>query len=430
MKPFIIVIAIFVTITSCKNATKNIVEVTYVDSLINNYNTPQAIIANAADISFWKGRITYNPFDIANPSNYATTLINRFHLLGEISDVKAADSILLQLSKNFNATQAEPYFSLVGHYILQHRFNEADSVFQLARKIGLKKYHETATAFDIAFEQGNIALAKAELRNLKAENDFGYQFRKSKMMHYDGELDSSIIAMQKALTNAGQEIALKNAAQSNLGDLYIHASKLNKAYTTYKLSIAESPADLHSIMGIGWITLMNDKNDSLAEKIFQFVRSKTKSPDPLLKLIAVAQQRGDTALQLKYASAFEKIVTDTLYGNMYNKYLIELYTGILNNSVKAVAIAQKELLHRNTPQTNAWLAWALLNDNRKEEAAKVYDKSISGKPLEGLELYYMGKLMKALGKNYNATQYFEAAKINIYDLNPAVVKDLKRLSKE
>jgi hypothetical protein len=40
---------------------------------------------------------------------------------------------------------------------------------------------------------------------------------------------------------------------------------------------------------------------------------------------------------------------------MYHKYLVELYTGILNSPAKALAIAEKEIDNRATPQTYAWL---------------------------------------------------------------------------
>ena len=233
--------------------------------------------------------------------------------------------------------------------------------------------------------------------------------------------------MQKAVENAGQDDGLKLAALSNVGDLYIHAGKLDKAYNCFADCIKTNPADLHSIMGIGWIALVKDKNDSLAEKIFRFVATKTKSPDPLFKLIAVAQQRGDSVLELKYAKAFEQKAADSLYGNMYNKYLIQLYTGILNNAAKAETIAKRELDNRSTPQTYAWYVWGLLCNNKKDEAYSVYQKHVSGKPLEGLELYWMGKLMLALNKGYNAKQYFEEAGKNIYDLNPVVVNDLNKL---
>lgn len=412
-------------IISCKKHNGPIVDAAFADSLINNYTTPQAVKLNEGDAAFWKKKIIPHTVDYTNTSRYAAALISRFHLLGNIKDVKTSDSLLQKLAEDFKGKEAGPYFSLVGHYILQHRFKEADSVFQIAKIIGIKKYENAVTSFDVNFELGRISFAKADLKSIQFENDYGYQFRKSKMMHYNGELDSSVKAMQKAVENAGQDEGLKLAALSNMGDLYIHARKLDKAYNCFADCIKTNPADLHSIMGIGWIALVKDKNDSLAEKIFQFVATKTKSPDPLFKLIAVAQQRGDSALELNYAKAFEQKAGDSLYRNMYNKYLIQLYTGILNNAAKAGALAKIELENRSTPQTYAWYVWSLLCNNKKEEAYREYQKHVSGKPLEGLELYWMGKLMLAVNKGYNAKQYFKEAGKNRYDLEPRIQKELE-----
>ena len=94
---------------------------------------------------------------------------------------------------------------------------------------------------------------------------------------------------------------------------------------------------------------------------------------------------------------------------MYNKYLIELYTGILHQPAKAAAIAARELQNRATPQTNAWYAWTLFSTHQQDAAWRVYQQSVSGKPLEALELYWMGKLMQGLGKGYNAKEFFKAA---------------------
>jgi tetratricopeptide (TPR) repeat protein len=430
MKRIFICLTILIIFASCKNDKKPVVSAQFTDSLISNYTTPQAIKTNEADLQFWKSRILPGITDYTNTSRYASALINRFYLLGNINDVKCSDSLLKKLAKDYNGKETGPFFSLVGHCILQHRFNEADSLLEIAKAIGIKKYESDATSFDVDFELGRISLSKVDLKSIQNENDYGYQFRKSKMMHYNGELDSSINAMLKAKENAGQNEQLKLAALSNVGDLYIHAGKLDKAYDCFTECIKLNPADLHSIMGIGWIALVKDKNDSLSEKIFQFVASKTESPDPLFKLIAVAEQRGDSALQVKYAKAFEQKVSDSLYGNMYNKYLIQLYTGILNNTVKAEAIAKSELENRSTPQTYAWYAWTLVCNNKKEEAYSIYQKYVSGKPLEGLELYYMGKLMLSLNKGYNAREFFKEAGKNVYDLSPSITKNLAKLSEE
>jgi tetratricopeptide (TPR) repeat protein len=102
-----------------------------------------------------------------------------------------------------------------------------------------------------------------------------------------------------------------------------------------------------------------------------------------------------------------------------------LYTESLKNPIKAEAIAKEELQNRKTPQTYSWYAYTLFKNNKIEEANTIYKKYISGKPLEALELYYMGKLMQANNKGYNAKEYFKAAKENIYDLSPTIASDLE-----
>jgi len=138
----------------------------------------------------------------------------------------------------------------------------------------------------------------------------------------------------------------------------------------------------------------------------------------------MAQQRGDKALEKQYANAFITRATDTIYGRMYNKYVIEIYTGILNEPAKAEMLAKDELNNRTTPQAYAWYAYTLFKNNKKDEAYRVFEKYVSGQPLEGLELFYMGKLMKGLDKGYDANEFFKAAEKNKYDLSPDMEKDL------
>ena len=85
----------------------------------------------------------------------------------------------------------------------------------------------------------------------------------------------------------------------------------------------------------------------------------------------------------------------------------------------AEAIASDELNNRATPQTYAWYVWTLLANNKKEDAYRVFRQHVSGQPLEALELYWMGRMMEALDKNYNARQFYAAADLTRYDLDPA-----------
>lgn len=417
-------------LASCKNEKKIIVSTSFVDSLISNYTQPPVFKTIETDLDFWKNRINPKNPGLVNELKYAGTLIQRFHLTGNMQDVVTADSILSTSDRAFNHNETAPNMALVRNSILQHRFKDADSILENTKLYGLKIYESAVATFDVAFELGNYLLAESELKKIADYKDYGYNFRLAKMAHYKGVVDSAIAAMHRTVLLAEDNISLKQAGLSNEADLHLHNSDLQGAYDLYVQSVRLSVADLHSIMGIGWIALVHDKNDTLAEKIFRFVQTKTKAPDPLYKLVSVADQRGDSIMEKKYADEFADQVTATVYGNMYNKYLIELYTGILHEPAKAAELAKREISSRTTPQTYAWYVWTLYCTGNLTEAEKIYQEHVSGKPLEGLELYWMGKYMKAQNKGYNAQQFYKAAHRSRYDLSPSMVKDLEKALEE
>ena len=140
IKNFAIIVFALLTFTSCKPKESILVSTKFIDSLITNYEVPAAIKENETEMQFWKKRINNDGFDIVNESKYASTLVGRFHLLGDIKDVKQADSIQLMLAKNFNNKVAGPYLALTSNAILQHKFKEAENYLQIAKTIGIKKY--------------------------------------------------------------------------------------------------------------------------------------------------------------------------------------------------------------------------------------------------------------------------------------------------
>jgi hypothetical protein len=415
-----------VCLLGCKNG-QPVVEQTFVDSILN-VGMPDAVNRNEQDVAFWGARYNRASPTLSNDSKYAAALFARFNIKGDINDIIKSDSILEQLVAAYNGKEPSVYMSLVSHSISRHRFRQADSLLQLAKQPALKKYDEAATTFDVAFETGNYQLAGSMLNLIKGEN-YGYYFRKAKMDHYNGSLDSAVAHMLHA-TKLAEVASLKQAALSNAADLYLHKEEPGKAYQLFKESLRMNSGDYHSLMGIGWIALVVDKKDSLAEKVFSFVKGRTAQPDPVYKLMSVAEFRKDTGAERKYADEFTRKVTDRVYGNMYNKYLVHVYTDIVNKPAKALEIATREMSNRSTPQTNAWLTWALFLNGKKEQAAEVYAKNVSGKPLEALELYWMGKYMAGIQKQYNAREFFKAADKNRLDLFPAIVEDIDRQLKQ
>ena len=379
---------------------------------------------NEEELLFWKKRIDSHPHGFTNESKYAGMLAKRFHNFGDIHDIVSADSTVRIINEELKGNDMGPNMSLASYSISRHKFNEAFEYVKQLKKLGGQKYAVSLLSFDVDFELGNYYSPATVLRSIEHNQDYGYYFRLSKYQHLKGDLEGAIASMKKATELAESNMGLKLAAMSNTADLYIHAGDLNSACQLYVDCIRLNNSDFHSITGIGWIALVKDNKDSLAERIFQFVGEHSKAPDAWFKLYQVAQSRGDSINEVKYANQFVQQVSDTLYGGMYNKYLVELYTGILHNPAKAMTLAKEELNNRATPQTQAWYVWSMFCNNQPQEAYNYYRHAVSGKPLEGLELYYMGKMMQGLNKGYNAQEFFKAAYKNRYDLSPAMMNDL------
>ena len=412
-------------ISSCTHKDKTIVQSAFVDSLFSHYLPSSVANTTDSNFAFWEKRMDSLPDNFVNGPKYASVLASRFHLYGDIKDLLKADSLMKKSNEANQGKEPGIFRTLASFAMLQHQFHQADSFLKRAVQIDGTNPPNVYLDFDVAFELGDYARAKNLLTSLKKDNSYGYFFRRSKYEHYDGSLDSSISCMKQAAEKAGNNKYLQQVALSNAADLHIHKGDLTTACNLYIQSIKIDAADFHSIMGLGWIALVHDKNDSLAEKIFQFVQQHSFAPDAILKLEQLAEARGDSTMEQKYAAEFAKLASDSMYGKMYSKYLIDLYTGILNNPARAVVLAEKETYSRPTPQVYAWYAWSLFCNNQKEKAYEVFKGFVSQKPLEGLELYYMGKMMQGLDKGYNAQQFFKAAYKNRYDLSPAKVKDLK-----
>ncbi len=401
-----------------------------VDSLIQNFTLPKSVQSHKKDLDFWKNRINPKIYGHVSESRYASALIGRFHEFGNIRDIDTAESILKEINIHYNNSLASPFTALTSTSILRHRFSLADTLLQKAIHLGIDGFTRNTLSFDVDFEIGKYSAAEYSLRQLRGHKDYAYYFRKSKLEHLKGNIDSAIAAMMHAADFAKDVPYLKGIALSNAADLYIHQGELEKAGGLYQNCIRLNPMDLHSILGLSWVILENDHNDSLALKLMEWAKKQNQLPDPLFRLYQYGQAVKDSNLERKYALEFEKVATDSIYGRMYNKYLIEIYTGILHHPEKAEILAKNELINRAIPPTYAWYAYSLMKNSKPQEAYSVYKKFISGKPLESLELYYMGCLFRDLKKGYNAQEFFKAAEKNRFDLSPALQRNLKTFLEE
>ncbi|RYE00432.1 MAG: hypothetical protein EOP50_03745 [Sphingobacteriales bacterium] len=409
-------------LASC-SARTTLVEPKFADSLLGRYQPSEALTTVQGDLAFWKNRVDQLPFDITNQQKLAGALTERFQLAGDVHDIITADSLLSNLNVFYRGKEAGILLALAHIKMTRHQFPGAKLLIDSALALRAMPYATTMASFDAAFELGYEAKANSLLHTVFGRNDYGYYFRLAKIEHNQGNADSAIAHMERA-ARATENPIQKAAALSNAADLELHSGDAEAAASLYRECLRLNPSDFHSITGLGRIALVHDGNPALATRIYDFVGRHHGSPDPLWRA-AQAQELTNAAAARKYALGFAAQATAPEYGNMYNKYLIDLYTGMLNEPAQALLAAQRERSNRATPQTAAWLAWSLSACGRNNEAYALYRKEIAGKPLETLELFWMGKMMKALGKGFDAQQFFKAANDNRYDLSPRQQHELK-----
>jgi hypothetical protein len=430
MKRICVSLVIAAFILSCNSSLGPIVNKFYIDSLISHYSIPSLVKTNALEMQFWKNKIVQNGPDSINEQNYANSLLMRFHLSGDIRDLVSADSLIRRVNERFGKIENGLTLSLAGFCLLQHQYLEAREWIALSKtRLGTtvdQKAALLALEFDLYFECGQYDSAADLLPKLRIKGGYSYFFRLSRIKDRQGITDSAIDYMLKAADLARTNDYLKQLALSNAAVFYTHQENWQKANELYMKCISLNPADFHSILGLGWLVLKQDRDDSLSEAIFHFVQDHFSTPDPLYKLSQAEEAKPDSALEKKYAADFAARVEDPAYGNIYNKYLIDLYTGILDNPAKAEAIAEKETRNRPNSQSFAWYAWTLLKNNKKSLATQVYATQVSGKPLEATESYWMGILLQSMDKKAEAAGLFESARKNQFDLSPGKVNELEK----
>jgi len=422
MKKKIAVISL-VIFASCHNRTP-LIGSAFADSLPGSYSPASLLGSNDREMQFWKGRIdTTRPGEI-NEARYAGALVTRFRYTGAIADIFTADSVYAGIDSVYRHRISGPLMQLVTTDMLTHHFSDADTLLERARALGVESYTENNVRFDVLFELGRWQEAAFQLRALQHYRDYNYYFRKAKYEHLLGHTDSALAAIRRAATLASQP-GLKALALSNEGDLLLHTGRFPEAAQNLKMALRLNPADLHTLLGIGWIALIHDQDTTLAGRIFRYSAQHNALPDPYFKLYQLEQWREDSAGELYFARTFAARASQPEYGGMYNKYLIELYSGILHSPERSEAIAYRELQNRATPQTYAWYAYALLCNHKQEAAYQVFEKNVSGKPLEAVELFYCGKVLKAAGKGYDANAYFDAALKSRADLSSAMIAEIE-----
>lgn len=380
------------------------------------------------EIDFWQQKLWADTGSYVNMLELAANHIKRFKVSGQVNDLHVADSFYSRCFSKIKNTQPEIYFSIAQNAITQHRFKDSWKYLKLADSIGVNPYVIKLLNFDAAMEIGLYQEAAYNLDQVKNENEFDYLIRKAKSEDHNGHLDKAILIMEKALVLA--ESSKKNSmilwAKSNLADMYGHAGRVEEAYKNYLDVLQIDSSYLYALKGIAWVAFSHDKNSKEATRILQYILSQTSMPDLYLTLAEIAEWDGDTGLKKDYISKFLSIVEDPAYGNMYNKYLINIYAEDLLDFNKAMAIAEKEVASRPTAETYDWLAWVYYKKGDFDKARELVKEFILEKTFEPHALLHAAFILQDSEEKEIAVKLFKECEGSSYELGPVISKEIKK----
>ncbi len=416
-KFFLITIMQLCLLVSSCHFNKTLINTTEIEPF---YTKNNRVGAND-ELFFWEQKYKLDTTNYTPAMKYAQALVANFTNKGTIENLIKAKQILLQIQK-LNPSESGVLRSLANVSISTHEFQNAYNYAYLAKATGEKQYESNLLLFDTALELGKIPIAQTVITKLKRNYEYAYYFRLAKLNHYKGEIEKTIENLQLAVTFSENNIALKQAALSNLGDFQLNHGNFEEAKIAYLQAVKLHQYDSHSLIGLAKIAAIHDKNFTVAEEILMKINAINPSPETNYQLMHLAILKNNKKETIKYAQLFENQVSKSIYGNMYNKYLIEIYSSILPQKTKLLEIAANEIKNRNTPTANTWYCLALQKNNKGKQAMQHYKNHVANQPLEANELYYIAQLMYSENKNYLADKFMEEAQKNEVELCPQFKK--------
>ena len=419
---YLIIIVIASVFSSCKDPIQPITKVADYDKYmhITCPDSMRSFQRIKTDMDFWMQRLKKYPEDAVAKVSLAGLYSARFKTVGDINDIHTSDSLYLVANPLFKINSSSLYRSLATNCITQHKFLQAQSYLDTALSMGDDLYLTHLMRCDVAMELGNLYMAEQALKHISDKNNFDYLIREAKLLDHKGDFAGAVKKMEDATQKAveSKKDVLFLWAKSNLADMYGHANRYKESYQCYLDVLDKKPDYLYALKGIAWLAFSHDKNTAEAKRIINYLKTFHPVPDYDLLLAKIAAYENDTSGAESFTARFITAVSDSRYGDMYNKYIFYLLIDEDKDPAKALKIAQREVNNRPTSQSYDLLAWAYYNLGRKEEAFKIAKSYVEDRNYEPDALYHLGVMYAHTGDIKKAKHFMQEAESAAFELGP------------
>lgn len=395
-------------------------------AFLNPVHIQQAENKHREEIRFWQDRLSRDTGSYVNLLELGYAYTGLFHLNGDAAALRTGDSLIKRASAKLNDSDPDISQALTQVSITQHRFREAEQYLRRASANG-SPYTQALLSFDVQMELGNASIARNSMAALRDPDSFDYLIRQSKYEDYKGNLDGAIKLMEQAFEKikSTNRKSLYCWAASNLGDMYGHAGRISDSYRLYIDALQKDSSYVYALKGIAWIAYSHEGNTAEAKRIAHFIADQVNMPDIHLFLAEIAESEGDEELKKEHTQQFLSTVSRPIYGSMYNKYLIELYTSDVPDLDKAEKLALEEVSSRPSPETWSWLSWVYYKKGEHKKAYELYKGRVEGKTFEPDAQYKGAFILLANGEKEEAVKMLEECLESAYELGPVVASKIR-----
>ncbi len=374
-------------------------------------------------IQFWNSKEESNSSTIYK-IQLAALYASKFKIDGKVEHLHLAKKLLEEVNEFNKGENAGVLRMLAANAISQHEFKTAYNYALAASEIKDNQFASKLVLFDACMELAYYVQAEGILNELEDKDNFDYKVRLSKWMDYKGDLDQAVLIMEDAALNISpNNIPLQLWTKSNLGDMYGHQGKVDKAYQAYLDVLAIDENYHYALKGIAYIAYANDGKYQEAKNILNYLSKVHPVPDYKLMLAEIASSEEDEVREAVYLKDFYTIASEEKYGKMYNKYLIEIDM-TQERFDQAILKAQEEVAHRSTPETYDLLAWTYHLNGQSDIALEIAKKHVENQTYEPTATYHLGVLYKDVEKE-KASNFLHEALDAKFELGPNTSKDVQ-----
>ncbi|SDR93941.1 tetratricopeptide repeat protein [Christiangramia echinicola] len=377
----------------------------------------------------WNSKITKDSLELPSFAAVAGQYNTFFESTGDIAYLKKAEQSLLKAVEIANIDKDKYYRSLSRNYISQHRFKEARIYADSAAMLGKDLTVNQHLLFDVHMELGNYKKADSLQKLFADPYDFNYMIRAAKWNDFEGDLDRTIMFMEKARDKAeeSKNRSLLLWVYSNLGDYYGHAGRIEDSYYHYLKTLKIDPSNSYAKKGIAWIVFSHENNKTEALRIIDSILESHTTPDLYLLKAEIAEHSDDNELYEASLSKYKNLTQKPAYGEMYNAYNLKVYLGEKGKEIDALDLARKEVANRETPETYQLLALAHLKNGNKKEALKIVKDKVEGKTYEPEAQLALANIYKANNLTSEAKKIKKELLEARFELGPVTYKEVMDL---